>query len=156
MAGCMACDLIAGRASLPGGQILRTEHWVVEHCLGPLPVGTLLVKPTRHVLHVGDLTDAEAAELGPLLRDTARVVDELAEPQVEQVYTCLWSHNGSEPVHIHYVVQPATRELFDELGTGPRQQAALFDRGERPDPEAMEAFAARARARFGVRTTDLA
>jgi diadenosine tetraphosphate (Ap4A) HIT family hydrolase len=116
----------------------------------------LLVKPTRHVLHVRDLTDAEAAELGPLLRDTARVVDELASPAAEQVYTCLWSHNGSDPVHIHYVVQPVTRELLDELGSGPRQQAALFDRGERPDPAAMEEFAARARALFGMRTTGLA
>lgn len=62
---CMACDLTAGALSLPGGMILRTDAWTVEHCIGPLGLGTLLVKPIRHVLHVADLTAAESAELGP-------------------------------------------------------------------------------------------
>jgi hypothetical protein len=49
---CIACDLSAGRAPLPGGLIHRTQHWLVEHCIGPLGIGTLIVKPERHVEHV--------------------------------------------------------------------------------------------------------
>ena len=37
----------------------------VEHCIGPLGVGTLIVKPKRHVVHVADLTEPEVAEMGP-------------------------------------------------------------------------------------------
>lgn len=37
---------------------------MVEHCVGPLGVGTLIVKPERHVVHVADLTAEEAASMG--------------------------------------------------------------------------------------------
>ncbi|GAB3960806.1 hypothetical protein GCM10029978_011210 [Actinoallomurus acanthiterrae] len=44
---------------------------MVEHCVGPLGVGTLVVVPLRHVVHVADLNEAETAALGPLLQRTA-------------------------------------------------------------------------------------
>jgi ATP adenylyltransferase len=132
---------------LPGGVIHETAGWFVEHCVGPLGVGTLLLKPKRHVTRVAELTDDEAGELGPLLRRSAAVVDKLLDP--EQVYTCLWSHAGGTPVHIHYVVFPATRELMDEHGDyGPHLQVAMFDVGIAPPEPEVEAFADRARAAF--------
>ena len=141
---CLACDVNAGRVEAPGGLILDTGLWAVDHCVGPLGVGTLVVKPKRHVVHLGELEPGEAAELGPLLQRTAAVVRKLASP--EQVYVCLWSHAGGEPGHIHFVVQPVTRELMSALGShGPRLQVTMFDRGELPDPAAAAAFAARAR-----------
>ncbi|MCQ4042645.1 hypothetical protein ACFOSC_24610 [Streptantibioticus rubrisoli] len=60
---CLACDLIVGKAPLPGGNVLRTESWVVEHCVGPLGLGTVVVKPARHVVHVAKLTAQESSEL---------------------------------------------------------------------------------------------
>jgi diadenosine tetraphosphate (Ap4A) HIT family hydrolase len=108
----------------------------VEHCVGPLGVGTLIVKPNRHVLAVGDLRPEEQAELGPLLAHVSRVVRELTA--ATQVYVCLWSHG---PVHIHFVVQPE----LDRLLHGPAQQAAQFALGRKPDVAQVEAFAARAR-----------
>ena len=139
---CLACDTVG-----PGGVVAETPGWIVDHCIGPLGVGTLIVKPRRHVLHVAELTADETAELGPLLQRTAAVVMELASP--EQVYVCLWSHAGGEPGHIHFVVQPATRELMDHHGVyGPELQVAMFARGELPDREAAETFAAGARRLF--------
>ena len=136
-------------APLPGGVIHETAHWLVEHCVGPLGVGTLLVKPKRHVTRVSELTPDEAAELGPLLHRSAAVVDELVAP--EQVYTCLWSHAGGTPVHIHYVVQPATRALMNEHESyGPKLQLAMFERGELPPDDDVETFANRARAAFAT------
>ena len=130
---------------MPGGIILDTGRWLVEHCVGPLGVGTLIVKPRRHVLHVWKLEEAEARELGPLLQRTSAAVAELVSP--EQVYVCLWSHAGGKPVHIHFVVQPVTRADMDSLGAyGPGLQLAMFERGEQPDPAAVEAFAERCRA----------
>jgi hypothetical protein len=52
---CSACDSIAA-GSAPGGCIHETAGWYVDHCVGPLGVGTLIVKPKRHVVHVADLT----------------------------------------------------------------------------------------------------
>jgi diadenosine tetraphosphate (Ap4A) HIT family hydrolase len=141
----VSCDTCTALG--PGGVIFETDLWHVDHTFGSLGVGTLIVRPKRHVVHVGDLTGAESAELGPLLQRTAAVVAELARPS--QVYVCLWSHMNREPGHIHFVVQPVSKELMDEYDLhGPALQTAIFARAEPPDDEAAEAFAAAARRRM--------
>jgi diadenosine tetraphosphate (Ap4A) HIT family hydrolase len=146
--GCLACDLSAGRRELPGGVIAERPDWRVEHCVGPLGVGTLIVKTRRHVESVGDLTDAEAAAVGPLLRAVARCVDELCTP--EQVYVCLWSHAGRKRGHLHFVVQPATTAAIEAHGGayGPGVQQAMFESDVLPDRAAVEVFAEAARMRM--------
>lgn len=143
--GCLACDLATGRINLPGGRIHETRHWLVEHCRGPLGVGTLIVKPRRHVLRVADLQQNEAGELGGVLRQAARAVDALI--RLDQVYVTLWSHAGAKPVQIQWVVQPVTRELmamYKGLG-GPFLQAAMFERDELPPAGEVEVIADRVR-----------
>ncbi|MCD2192708.1 hypothetical protein LQ327_04805 [Actinomycetospora endophytica] len=149
MESCIACDLSTGDVPLPGGTIYRSRSWVVEHCVGPLGVGSLIVKPIRHVTGVDELTEDEAVELGPLLIGTSTVVRELTG--AEQVYNCLWSHAGGRPGHVHYVVQPVTREQVTRFdASGPELQTAMFAAGESPDPEQVTTFAAQARERFAV------
>ena len=150
MGRCLACDLSEGREPLPGGEINATSFWRVEHCIGPLGVGTLVVKPKRHVFHVADLTEEEAHELGPLLRRTSSVITALCSP--EQVYVTLWSHADAVPGHIHWVVQPVTRQLMNEFGGqyGVRLQLSMFERAEYPDPDAVEAFSRQARSAFAA------
>jgi ATP adenylyltransferase len=72
--GCLGCDLLAGRRPLPRGIVHQTAGWVVNHVVGPMNLGTLIVGPKEHIVAVADLDDTAAAELGPVLRDTARVV----------------------------------------------------------------------------------
>jgi diadenosine tetraphosphate (Ap4A) HIT family hydrolase len=134
----MACELASGQRELPGGRIDETSRWVVEHCVGPLGVGTLIVKPKRHMTHIWELDDVEAAELGPLLLRTSGALASLLEP--EQIYTTLWSHSGGVPVHIHWVLQPISADRPDGL-LGPHLQAAMFDAGELPQRERVEALA---------------
>jgi len=142
--GCLACDLIAGRHALPGGRICATQHWVVEHCIGPLGVGTLVVKPFRHCTAVAGLAASEASELGPLLHATSRCVHELT--RADQVYVCLWSHAGWEPGHIHFVVQPAWRHQSTSFShPGPTLQSEMFIANDPPEALAVEAFSRRAR-----------
>lgn len=137
---CWVCGFVA-----PGGAIVSTDRWIVDHCVGPLGVGTLIVRPHRHVKRVGDLDDAETLELGPLLQRAAAVVDELIRPS--QVYVCLWSHQGREPGHIHFVVQPVTDELMRRYDLhGPGLQKAMFDSREGQSDDEMAAFAETARA----------
>lgn len=143
MTGCWVCEMTAAGGA-PGGIVHETPRWVVDHCVGPLGIGTLIVRPKRHVVHVADLDRDESAELGPLLRETTGVVTELIEP--DQVYVTLWSHAGGEPGHIHFVVQPVTRGQVEELETyGPVLQVEMFERKVAPDPGEMAAFADRAR-----------
>jgi diadenosine tetraphosphate (Ap4A) HIT family hydrolase len=142
---CLACDLAEGRVDLPGGVIHETAGWIVEHCVGPLGVGTLIVKPRRHIVYLSELDEGEAKELGPLLKAVASAVQELTK--ADQVYIGLWSHAGRRPVHIHFVIQPVTPALMDEIGDyGPHLQAAMFDRGEAPPRDQVERFAAQARS----------
>ncbi len=143
----MACDLAQGTLPLPGGRIHETAHWLVEHCVGPLGLGTLIVKPRRHVTSVAALTGDEAAELGPLLHAASAATEGLVN--AEQVYNCLWSHAGGVPVHIHYVVQPVTAELMGRHGChGPSLQVAMFAAGDAIEVELVNEVADRARAAF--------
>ena len=142
---CFACDLTHGRQPLPGGLIHRSGGWVVEHCVGPLGAGTLIVKPERHVTAVAELTEEEAEQLGPLLRTTSYVASQLVE--ADQVYNCLWSHSGAVPVHIHYVIQPVTKRQMAEYGVyGPDLQAAMFAADTPPDVREVEVAAETARS----------
>ncbi len=144
MNGCMACDLSAGWMELPGGEILRSGSWVIEHCIGPLGVGTLIMKPLRHCLGLWDLTDAEAAELGPFTRLAISAIKELTD--ADQVFSSLWSFSGGEPGHIHYVLQPVTKSLRDSIGkSGPFIQTAMFEANQTPDAGEVAEFCDRAR-----------
>jgi hypothetical protein len=67
----------------------------------------------------------------------------------EQVYVCLWSHAGGTPGHVHFVVQPVTSAQKEAAGAyGSALQLAMLERGQAPDPAAVEAFAERAREPF--------
>ena len=134
---CYACRLTEGLEPLPGGRVRATKYRVVEHCTGPLGVGTLIVKPFRHCVHAADLTLAEAQEVGPLLQRVSQVVQTVTK--ADEVYICAWSNAGLQPAHIHFVVQPAWNgwnEKYDR--PGPFEQAAMFRAGNTPDVAEVE------------------
>jgi diadenosine tetraphosphate (Ap4A) HIT family hydrolase len=143
----MACGLADGSLPLPGGTLLRTARWTVEHCLGPLGVGTLVVKPLRHVTGVHELNGEESAELGPLLVRLTAALRAVVGRECEQVYVCLWSHAGRVPGHVHFVLQPARTRDIDRHGGayGPALQMAMFAEGTPPEPVAVEEFCGRLR-----------
>jgi diadenosine tetraphosphate (Ap4A) HIT family hydrolase len=147
MNGCLACELTSGQRELPGGLINETPCWVVEHCVGPLGIGTLIVKPKRHVTHIWQLTEQEALELGPLIRRASIALHELLQP--EQVYATLWSHAGGTPVHIHWVLQPIPVDRPKDL-FGPHLQVAMFDRAQLPPEASVEKIANELRARLAA------
>jgi ATP adenylyltransferase len=144
---CYACDLSTGAGRLIGGLIGETSHWRVEHCQGPLGIGTLIVKPKRHCLHVWDLTPDESMELGPLLKAASTIVRNLKNP--DQVYVCLWSHAGWQAVHIHFLVQPAWNSQKERYAyPGPTLQHEMFEANEALDEDAVWAFCEAARREF--------
>jgi hypothetical protein len=143
--GCLACELNAHPDQVPGGRIATVGGWVVEHCVGPLGVGTVVVKPERHVTQLAGLDVTEAVEIGPLLVRVAGAVAEAradAGEPADQVYCCLWSHAERRPGHIHFVVQPISARLVARFNAiGPDLQARMFELDERPDVEASASAA---------------
>jgi diadenosine tetraphosphate (Ap4A) HIT family hydrolase len=148
--GCMACDLVEHPEGVPGGRVARIGGWVVEHCVGPLGIGTMVVKPARHVVHLSELKADEVADLGPALALVARAVglasSEAGDPP-SQVYSCLWSHADRKPGHIHFVVQPVGQALMKRFDAhGPDLQMRMFKADEPMDTTLMIAAAKRVRA----------
>jgi hypothetical protein len=88
-------------------------------------------------------------ELGPLLRDTAQVVEALCEP--EQTYVCLWSHGRGTRKHLHIAVQPVTSAIVARHGglRSEQLQARMLAGGEEPQLAEVEQFCDRARQLFG-------
>jgi diadenosine tetraphosphate (Ap4A) HIT family hydrolase len=108
--------------------------WVVDHSTSPvLLAGFLIVKPRRHVDHVGDLSDEEAAALGPLLRDTARAAQRSLG--AAKVYVCSF---GEAVGHVHFYVVPRYEGMPPE---GPEVLRLMFEerRWATDDASAVEA-----------------
>jgi diadenosine tetraphosphate (Ap4A) HIT family hydrolase len=150
VAGCLGCDLAAGRQHSPGGILYETPSWLVNHVVGAMNLGTLIVAPREHIVAVADLDGAAAGELGPVLRAAARVVEALCEP--EQTYVCLWSHDPDARKHLHFAVQPVTAAVVARHGglRAEQLQARMLASGDRPDAAEVERFCERARELFGV------
>jgi len=141
---CIACNIINGKQELPGGRIYATKHWVVEHCIGPLGVGTLIVKPFRHCTHFWELNNEEIQELGPLLHKVSNTISDILRP--DQIYVCLWSNRNWEPVHIHFVLQPSCNGFKKKhIKSGPFMQVDMFKEDELLPRDEIEEFAAKAR-----------
>lgn len=146
--GCLGCDLLAGRRDLPGGVVHQTTSWVVNHVVGSMNLGTLVVSPREHVVAIADLDGTAVVELGPLLRDAARVVEAICQP--EQTYVSLWSHGPGTRKHLHIVVQPVTAAVVARYGgvRSEQLQARMLAGGDEPDIADVERFCDRARELF--------
>jgi diadenosine tetraphosphate (Ap4A) HIT family hydrolase len=114
MANCEICERESADVEPPGGWVLRTDLW--SACVAPgfdVP-GWLFLELRRHAEGPMGMDDAEAAELGGLVRDlTAAVQSTLA---AERVYVLAF---GEVFPHFHVVLVP--RMPFapdDEKGAG--------------------------------------
>lgn len=100
--GCIACDVVAGRLGAPGGVIYADPSWMLDHAVSPVPLdGFLILKPKRHVEHLGQLTPEEALALGPLLRAAYAALQEVTG--AEKVHVASF---GEGVRHIHWYLLP--------------------------------------------------
>lgn len=105
--GCMACDVVAGRIVPPGGIIFDDGQWVLSHSISPVLLrGWLILKPKRHVEHLADLNDPEAAAMGPLISKTSSAMRRALGP--EKVYLCSF---GELVRHVHWYLVPRYPEM---------------------------------------------
>jgi diadenosine tetraphosphate (Ap4A) HIT family hydrolase len=104
---CSICEQVAGRVTAPGGPIHDDGLWLVSHHTGPhTDPGELIVQVRRHCESLGELTAAEAAALGPVLRAAVSAIERVVGP--ERTYVASY---GERVRHVHFFLLPRTRAL---------------------------------------------
>ncbi len=96
-------------------------HWRVAHAFGTALPGWLVVLPRRHVLALDDLSEAEAAALGPVLRAVTAALREVTG--CAKTYVALFAEAEGFG-HVHFHVVPRHADLDPGL-RGPRKFALL-------------------------------
>lgn len=114
MTDCVTCQLVerrdAGDSPL-WDSILRTHEWDVVHAFGVAVEGWLVLVPRRHITSVADLTDDEAATLGPMLRRVSTALQEVMG--CEKTYVVQFAEHPNHP-HVHFHVIARAPDLAPE------------------------------------------
>lgn len=124
MSDCRTCDLLERRdadEAPPWDSIVRYRNWDVVHASGTSLPGWLVLVVRRHVAAVADLTDGEAAELGPLVASTSRALTHVVG--CEKTYVVQFAE-AVEHRHVHVHVIARMPDQAPEL-KGPRIFALL-------------------------------
>jgi len=119
MEKCICCEVVRGRIKTPGGFIYQDEFWTVTHSISSdgAPIkGMLILQTRRHCTHPADLSLDEIANLGLILRETCKAVNELLHPV--KIYAC---SVGDKVKHVHFMIlprmdgMPIGAELFKQV-----------------------------------------
>lgn len=95
-----------GYLSPPGGYLVNDGTWRVSHGPTPYwPAGTLLIEAHRHFLDYSEMTEAEAATIGPLIQGFVGPLREATGAPRVHVFSCM---EGAE--HFHVWLVPRTGE----------------------------------------------
>jgi diadenosine tetraphosphate (Ap4A) HIT family hydrolase len=130
---CYSCNLERAAESPARERILVTDQWRVAHAFDTSLPGWLVAVPRRHLRSLGELDAAEAAELGPLLTDLTRALQDVTG--CVKTYVILLAE-AEGFAHLHFHVVPRMPDQPPEE-RGPRIFARLgCPEGERvPAPE---------------------
>lgn len=139
---CLACQIMAGHQTVPGGTIAENDWWLADHCLGPYGLGAVVMKTKAHRENLWDLTVAETAALGPFMQQLSASIT--AALGAERIYVNLWV--DCPPHHVHFVLQPRYPHNPEELGLRGLELQVFRTLSPAPSPEAMAHAAARIRA----------
>ena len=135
MSACATCDLVArrdeGHAPL-WDCIRRTDSWDVVHASGTSIEGWMVLVVRRHITAVADMTDAEARELGPLVKAVSAALQEVVG--CVKTYVVQFAEHPLHP-HVHVHVIPRVADQPNEL-QGPRVFSALGLPDDQCVPEA--------------------
>jgi diadenosine tetraphosphate (Ap4A) HIT family hydrolase len=113
---CLSCAFERRPDAPPRERIYLDPHWRVAHAFGTAQPGWLVVLPRRHVLALDELTPAEAAGLGPVLRAVTAALREVTG--CEKTYVALFAEAEGFS-HLHFHVVPRHADLDSGL-RGPR------------------------------------
>jgi diadenosine tetraphosphate (Ap4A) HIT family hydrolase len=113
---CFSCAVDV-RLDLPlRERVFVGPQWRVAHAFGTALPGWLVVISRRHVLALDELTSAEAADLGPLLREVTSALRQVTGCQ--KTYVALFAEAEGFG-HVHFHVIPRHTDMDPGL-QGPR------------------------------------
>lgn len=105
---CRTCEMTARRDrgdAPPWDSIIRTPHWDVVHAYDTSHEGWLVLVLRRHIHALAEMTDEEAAELGPLVRDVSVALERVLG--VPRTYAVQLAEHPLHPhVHVHLIARP--------------------------------------------------
>jgi len=124
---CLPCRNTAAPDLPIRERIVQTASWRVAHAFNTGLPGWLVLVPTVHITALAELSEAAAAELGPMLRDLSDAL--------QQVVGCLKTYvvllaeaEGFSHVHFHVIPRMADQpeelrgpRIFQMLGLPPEQ-----------------------------------
>lgn len=127
---CKTCELIARRdagAAPPWDSIFRIDHWDVAHSYDTALPGWLVLVARRHITSVAELTEAEAAELGQLIRRISIALKEVTG--CLKTYVVQFAENEDHQ-HVHFHIIPRMADHPEE-----RRSTRIFGYLGVPDEE---------------------
>lgn len=116
---CHACELVERRdagAAPPWDNVVRTAHWDLAHSFDTSLEGWMVLVLRRHASAVAELSEAEAVELGSLLRAVSQALSEVTGCQ--KTYVVQFAERPRHP-HVHFHVVPRAANLPEDE-RGPR------------------------------------
>jgi len=145
MTDCITCELVERRNSGTAPLwdcIYRAQHWDVAHSFNTSLPGWLVLVARRHIEAASELTDAEAVELGRLIRQVSIALQSITG--CAKTYVMQFAESAGHP-HVHFHIVPRMPDQPDER-RGPNIFGYLgVSDEERVSTETMNAIASRVR-----------
>lgn len=111
---CYTCEMTArrdeGQAPL-WDSIHRTQYWDLVHSYNTALPGWLVLVIHRHIEAIDEMTEAEAVELGILIRQVSKVLKELTG--CIKTYVIQFAEAVEHP-HVHFHVVPRMADQPEE------------------------------------------
>lgn len=124
---CFACGWNERIDDLPPREsVLIADGWRVALAIGCSLPGWLVAVPTRHVQSMDELTEAEAAALGPILRRLTVALREITG--CEKTYVALFAEQEGF-AHLHAHVVPRMSWFTDDQ-KGPKSLGVFLGRSD--------------------------
>jgi diadenosine tetraphosphate (Ap4A) HIT family hydrolase len=127
LSDCYTCSRYTDPESLPPRErIVASDLWRVVHSFNTSLPGWLVLIPNRHVEAIDELTEDEAAELGPLLWSLSRALRSVVG--CGKTYVAQFAEaEGFKHVHFHIVPRMS---WFVREQRGPRSLDAFLGKNE--------------------------
>lgn len=106
MTTCKSCQLIRRRdsgAAPPWDSIYRSDYWDLAHAYNTSYLGWMVLIARRHIEALDEMTSAEAADLGSLLRDVSLALKHTTGCQ--KTYIMQFAESSEHP-HAHFHIVP--------------------------------------------------
>jgi diadenosine tetraphosphate (Ap4A) HIT family hydrolase len=114
MKTCKTCELVARRSAGAAPLwdcIYQTPYWDVAHSYDTALPGWLVLVARRHITGVDELTEAEASELGQLIRRTSVALKKVTG--CIKTYVIQFAEKAEHP-HVHFHIIPRMADQPEE------------------------------------------